>query len=116
MPLAGTEPLARAMNAGSTPLDTDGLPYLTKYNEGAHGNPISAGTKEAEAYSSSAVFAEMTAQMLELFTDGTVSVSNPCVVVDATVPDGTDCSTAENSDPGESSDAGGDNGGLPLPI
>lgn len=105
MPLAGTDPLAAAMGAQSTPLAT-GLPSITRYLEGSHANPISAGQKSAEPFSSSAVFNEMAAQMLELFTDGTVSVTNPCVVKDADTS-GTDCSdTGGNTDSGESPDEG----------
>ncbi|TNE74169.1 MAG: hypothetical protein EP339_11165 [Gammaproteobacteria bacterium] len=112
MPLAGTDPLAATMGAESTPIATGGLPYITRYLEGSHANPISAGQKSAEAFSSSAVFNEMAAQMLELFTDGTVSVTNPCVVKDADTS-GTDCSdTGGNTDPGETpSGGGGDTGG-----
>lgn len=111
MPLAGTDPLAESMGAESTPLGTD-LPYITRYLEGSHGNPISAGQKEADAFSSSAVFTEMTAQMLELFTDGTVSVFNPCVVKNANT-EGTDCSAEGNTDAGDGSSGGGsgDDGG-----
>ncbi|MEA1079982.1 hypothetical protein [Marinobacter qingdaonensis] len=112
MPLAGTDPMAAAMDAESTPLGAD-LPYITRYLEGSHGNPISAGQKGADAFSSSAVFTEMTAQMLELFTLGSVSVSNPCVVKNADTS-GTDCSAEGNSDAGDGSDGGsggGDGGG-----
>ncbi len=109
VPLAGTDPLAAAMAAESTPLGSD-LPYITRYLEGSHGNPISAGQKEADAFSSSAVFSEMTAQMLELFSLGSVSVSNPCVVEDADTSD-TDCSAEGNTDAGDEPDDGGDTGG-----
>ena len=98
-PLAGTDPFATEMGAASTPLAT-GLPAITRYLEGSHGNPISAGQKESDPFSSRAVFEEMFAQMLELFTDGTVSVTNPCVVQDADTT-GTDC-----SDSGGNTDAG----------
>jgi hypothetical protein len=98
-PLAGTEPFATEMGAESTPLAT-GLPAITRYLEGSHGNPISAGQKESDPFSSRAVFEEMFAQMLELFTDGTVSVTNPCVVQGADKT-GTDC-----SDAGGNTDAG----------
>lgn len=113
MPLAGTDPLAAAFGADAIQADAvdNTLPVITRYLEGSHGNPISAGQKSADAFSSSAVFTEMTAQMLELFTDGTVSVSNGCVVKD--VP-GTDCSAEGNSDAGDGSDGGsggGDGGG-----
>lgn len=110
MPLAGTDPLAAAMGAESTPLQTGGLPLITRYLEGSHGNPISAGQKEADPFSSRAVFDEMTAQMLELFTDGTVSVTNPCVVKDADTT-GTDCSdSGGNTDAGDTPNGGGDGG------
>lgn len=111
MPLAGTDPLAAAMGAESTPLQTDGLPLITRYLEGSHGNPISAGQKDADPFSSRAVFDEMTAQMLELFTEGTVSVTNPCVVQDADTS-GTDCSDGGgNTDAGDTPNGGGDGGG-----
>ncbi|WP_203298966.1 hypothetical protein [Marinobacter sediminum] len=115
MPLAGTDPLAAAMNAESTPDAGATLPLITRYLEGSHGNPISAGQKGADAFSSSAVFSEMTAQMLELFTqDGedNLTVDNPCVVKGADTS-GTDCSAEGNSDAGDGSDggSGGDSGG-----
>ncbi|WP_372986669.1 hypothetical protein [Marinobacter sp.] len=110
MPLAGTDPLAAAMGAESTPLQTDGLPLITRYLEGSHGNPISAGQKEADPFSSRAVFDEMTAQMLQLFTDGTVSVVNPCVVQDADTS-GTDCTASGgNTDAGDTPNSGGGGG------
>lgn len=109
MPLAGTDPLAATMTAESTPLGSS-LPLITRYLEGSHGNPISAGQKEADAFSSSAVFSEMTAQMLELFSLGSVSVTNPCVVEDADTS-GTDCSADGNSDAGDEPGGGGDTGG-----
>jgi len=108
-PLAGTDPLAAGMGAESTPL-ASGLPMITRYLEGSHGNPVSAGQKEADGFSSRAVFDEMIAQMLELFTDGTVSVSNPCVVKDADTS-GTDCSAEGNTDSGDEPVGGGDGGG-----
>ncbi|RMJ06398.1 hypothetical protein DOQ08_01085 [Marinobacter litoralis] len=119
MPLAGTDPLAAAMGASAIKASSNTLPVITRYTEGAHGNPISAGTKSAEPYSSSAVFSEMTAQMLELFTDGTVSVDNGCVVQGVA---GSNCDDPENSDPGEEpgdgngGGDGGDNGQIPIPI
>ncbi|MBD3641549.1 MAG: hypothetical protein HUJ18_11200 [Marinobacter sp.] len=110
MPLTGTDPLAAAMGAESTPLQTEGLPLITRYLEGSHGNPISAGQKDADPFSSRAVFDEMTAQMLELFTEGTVSVTNPCVVKDADTS-GTDCSdSGGNTDAGDTPNGGGDGG------
>ena len=98
-PLAGTEPFATEMGAVSTPL-ASGLPAITRYLEGSHGNPISAGQKAVDPFSSSAVFEEMFTQMLQLFTNGTVSVTNPCVVQDADTS-GSDCSdTGGNTDAG----------------
>jgi len=108
-PLAGTEPLAAGMAAVSTPLAT-GLPAITRYLEGSHGNPVSAGQKSADGFSSRAVFDEMIAQMLELFSDGTVSVTNPCVVRDADTS-GIDCTAEGNTDAGNEPDTGTGDGG-----
>ena len=118
MPLAGTDPMAAAMGATAIQETGNTLPVITRYTEGAHGNPISAGQKGSEAFSSAAVFDEMVAQLLELFSAGTVSVTNGCVVQGV---DGTDCGNPDNSDPGENPDggdggSGGDGGGLPLPF
>ncbi len=110
--LAGTDPLAAAMGAESTPLAT-GLPVITRYLEGSHGNPISAGQKGSDAFSSGAVFNEMAFQLRSLFNSGTVTVDNPCVVKDAD-QSGTDCSEGGgNTDPGAGGDGGdgGDGGG-----
>ncbi|WP_166266992.1 hypothetical protein [Marinobacter caseinilyticus] len=119
-PLAGTDPFAAGMGAESTPLGTEGLPLITRYLEGSHGNPVSAGQKDADAFSSRAVFDEMTAQMLTLFTDGTVSVVNPCVVKDADTS-GTDCTADGNTDAGAdpapaNGGDGGTGGDLPLAL
>jgi len=108
-PLAGTDPLAAAMGAASTPLADGGFPAITRFLEGAHGNPISAGQKASEPFSSGAVFNEMAAQMRVLFINGTTAVFNPCVVKDADTT-GVDC-TAQ-TDAGETApDGGGDGGG-----
>ena len=107
-PLAGTDPLAAGMGAVSTPL-ANGLPAITRYLEGSHGNPVSAGQKSADGFSSRAVFDEMIAQMLELFSNGTVSVTNPCVVQDADTS-GTDCSADGNTDAGDEPGSGTDDG------
>ncbi|MCM0614087.1 hypothetical protein KFJ24_16485 [Marinobacter sediminum] len=110
MPLAGTDPLAAAMAAESTPLAA-GSPYITRYLEGSHGNPISAGQKSADSFSSRAVFDEMVFQMLTLFTgDDPVTVNNPCVVKDADAS-GTDCSAEGSTDSGDGSGSSGDGGG-----
>lgn len=120
MPLAGTDPMAAAMGAAAIQENAvnNTLPVITRYTEGAHGNPISAGTKESEAFSSAAVFDEMVAQLLQLFSAGTVSVTNGCVVQGV---DGTDCTNPDNSDPGADPDGGsggGDGGGgvISLPF
>ncbi|AZT82377.1 hypothetical protein EHN06_01830 [Marinobacter sp. NP-4(2019)] len=109
-PLAGTDPVAAAMGAVSTPLAGGGSPAITRYLEGAHGNPISAGQKDAEAFSSSAVFDEMANQMLRLFTDGTTEVFNPCVVQDADTT-GVDCEAQSDAGSGDDGSGGGDDGG-----
>lgn len=114
MPLAGTDPLAAAMQAESTPDAGATLPLITRYLEGSHGNPISAGQKGSDAFSSTAVFSEMTAQTLELFTqdaENDLTIDNPCVVKGADTS-GTDCSAEGNSDAGDGSDggSGGDGG------
>jgi len=107
MPLAGTDPMAAAMGAESTGVSGSTLPLITRYLEGSHGNPISAGNKApVDPYSSSVVFSEMTAEMLELFTLGTpttddsLTVEFPCVVEGADTT-GVDCSDPEQSDPGK---------------
>ncbi|MDX1457413.1 MAG: hypothetical protein R3276_07465 [Marinobacter sp.] len=102
-PLAGTDPMAAAMGAESTPLASS-LPVITRYLEGSHGNPISAGQKASDAFSSSAVFNEMAFQLRSLFNSGTVTVDNPCVVQDA------DQSATDCSDSGGNTDAGADGG------
>lgn len=106
-PLAGTEPLADAIGAESTPLASS-VPVITRFLEGAHGNPVSAGQEEAEAGSSTPVFNQMALQMMELFSNGTVT-TNSCVVKDT----GDDCSepTSDGSDGGSGGDGGGDGGG-----
>ncbi|KPQ29169.1 MAG: Bacterial virulence factor lipase N-terminal [Marinobacter excellens HL-55] len=81
-PLTGTDPLARFMGAVDTgSSDNDGSrPVITRFLEGSHGNPVSAGQKGADPFSSSAVFDEMIAQMRGLFLSGQVSIDNECVV------------------------------------
>ena len=121
MPLAGTDPMAAAMGAPAIQeaAGDNTLPVITRYTEGAHGNPISAGQKGSEAFSSAAVFDEMVAQLLELFSTGGVSVTNGCVVQGI---DGTDCENPDNSDPGSDPDGGsgggdgGGDGGGPIPL
>ncbi len=107
MPLAGTDPMAAVMGATSTSEPGATLPLITRYLEGSHGNPISAGNKApVDPYSSSVVFSEMTAELLELFSlgaptsDDGLTVDFPCVVEGADTT-GTDCSDPEQSDPGK---------------
>ncbi|TDT39430.1 hypothetical protein DES49_2355 [Halospina denitrificans] len=106
-PLAGTEPLANAIGAESTPL-AGSVPVITRFLEGAHGNPVSAGQEEAEAGSSTPVFNEMALQTMELFSNGTVN-TNSCVVKDT----GDDCSEpSSDGSGGDGGTDGGDDGGL----
>jgi hypothetical protein len=123
-PLAGTDPLARFMGAVDTgSAENDGnRPVITRYLEGSHGNPVSAGQKDADPFSSSAVFDEMSAQMVALFRSKTgpavpfsVGVTNTCVVQgvgnspgDAACEGETDAGR-DPSEPegGEESDGGG---------
>ncbi len=130
-PLAGTDPMARFMGAVSIDngdgTDDGTRPVITRYLEGSHGNPISAGQKGADAFSSSAVFDEMAAQLVALFrsrTDAstafTVDVTNDCVVKDVgNRPGDPECDGATDGgaepDDGDGSgggDDGGDDGGL----
>lgn len=107
MPLAGTDPMAAAMGAESTPEAGATLPLITRYLEGSHGNPISAGSKDADPFSSSVVFAEMTAQLLELFTfNSSTETRNSLTVTCPEVVEGAsgssdNCSADQNSDPGK---------------
>ncbi|GGC57126.1 hypothetical protein [Marinobacter halophilus] len=123
-PLAGTDPLARFMGAVDTGSDqNDGnRPVITRYLEGSHGNPVSAGQKAADPFSSSAVFDEMAGQMVALFRSKTVSgasftvgVTNTCVVQgvgsapgDAACDDQTDA----GRDPSATEESEEDGGGL----
>ncbi|MDX1589141.1 MAG: hypothetical protein R3296_09395 [Oleiphilaceae bacterium] len=65
-PLAGTMPLALLMDASNVLSATD-TPFISLFNEGAHGNPISAGQNQEDPGSSADVFEVMTVQMLEMF-------------------------------------------------
>lgn len=131
-PLAGTDPMARFMGAVSIDngdgTDDGTRPVITRYLEGSHGNPISAGQKGADAFSSSAVFDEMAAQLVALFrsridanTAFTVDVNNDCVVKDVgNSPGDPECdgSTDGGAEPddgdgsGGDGDDGGDDGGF----
>ncbi|MCG2581094.1 MAG: hypothetical protein KA296_09485 [Marinobacter sp.] len=128
-PLAGTDPVARFMGAVSIDngdgTDDGTRPVITRYLEGSHGNPISAGQKGADAFSSRAVFDEMTAQLVALFrsridasTAFTVDVNNDCVVKDVgnspgdAECDGSTDGGAEPDDGDGSGDDGEDDGGL----
>ncbi|MEX2474017.1 hypothetical protein, partial [Marinobacter sp.] len=131
-PLAGTDAMARFMGAVSIDnedgTDDGSRPIITRYLEGSHGNPISAGQKGADAFSSSAVFNEMAAQLVALFrsrtsadTAFTVNVNNNCVVKDVgNQPGDAECEdqTDGGAEPddggsgGDGGDDGGDDGGL----
>jgi len=123
-PLAGTDPMARFMGAVSIDsADDDGTrPIITRYLEGSHGNPISAGQKGADPFSSSAVFDEMAAQLVALFRSKTneeasftVNVTNDCVVQDVgNAPGDPECDgqTDGGAEPDESEDVGEEGGGL----
>lgn len=129
-PLAGTDPMARFMGAVSIDNEDgsdDGTrPIITRYLEGSHGNPISAGQKGSDPFSSSAVFDEMTTQLVALFrsredanTPFTVDVTNDCVVQDVgNAPGDAECDGATDggADPadgdGSGDGDGGDDGGL----
>lgn len=125
-PLAGTDPMARFMGAVSIDngdgTDDGTRPVITRYLEGSHGNPISAGQKGADAFSSSAVFDEMATQLVALFrsrTDAstafTVDVTNDCVVKDVgNRPGDPECDGATDggAEPAEGDGSGdGDGGG-----
>lgn len=69
-PLAGTEPTIAQI--GATPTADGMLPAVTRFTEGSHGTPVSADN--------GAVFQEMVDQIAELFTSGTISVTNSTVV------------------------------------
>lgn len=69
-PLAGTEPTVAQI--GATPTSEGMLPAVTRFTEGAHGTPVSADNP--------AVFQEMVDQISELFSSGTISVSNTSIV------------------------------------
>ena len=78
-PLAGTEPLISEFGAAKTAeFSDDGDPdvLVTRFIEGSHGNIVSAGNTDAEAFSSAAVFAEMVSQIATFFAnDGNLSSS-----------------------------------------
>ncbi|MEQ9547846.1 MAG: hypothetical protein RIK85_17745 [Marinobacter sp.] len=123
-PLTGTDPMARFMGAVSIDngdgTDDGTRPVITRYLEGSHGNPISAGQKGVDPFSSSAVFDEMAAQMVALFrsrtdtsTAFTVDVSNDCVVKDVgNSPGDPECDGATDggAQPDEGDGSGGDGG------
>lgn len=123
-PLAGTDPMARFMGAVSIDngdgTDDGSRPVITRYLEGSHGNPISAGQKGADPFSSSAVFDEMAAQLVALFrsrvdadTPFTVDVTNDCVVQDVgNRPGDPECdgSTDGGAEPDDGDGSGGDGG------
>lgn len=69
-PLAGTEPTIAQIEAKPTSEGT--LPAVTRFTEGSHGTPVSADNP--------AVFQEMVDQISELFSNGSISVTNTSVV------------------------------------
>ena len=86
-PLAGTEPLAAQFDAVKTAeaeSDGDAAVLITRYTEGSHTNPITAGNIEVDPYSSQAVFFETLSQTVTFFAlEGDVPgsiVTNPDVV------------------------------------
>jgi len=79
-PLAGTEPLAVLINAVATPDAAGQPPVITRFVEGSHATPISAGQGDQDPGSSEDVFTEMAEQLLQLFSSGTVTVNNADVV------------------------------------
>jgi len=77
-PLTGTEPMIDQLGAVKTAdIVVDGNPVIavTRFTEGAHGNPISAGNTDAEEFSSAAVFTEMVIETATIFATGGTSVS-----------------------------------------
>ncbi|MCH8498827.1 MAG: hypothetical protein LAT63_10140 [Marinobacter sp.] len=96
-PLMGTEPLADLMGvAAPAPNNNRSLPTLTRYLEGSHGNPVSGGQADLDPGSSADVFNEMLEQMLELYTDGTITVRR-CHVVKDSDPAGASCAVSQNN-------------------
>jgi hypothetical protein len=77
-PLAGTEPLAAQLGAEATA--NGNLPAITRFTEGSHDTPVSASNTDEDPLTSGAVFDEMVSQIAELFTSGTVSVTDTSVV------------------------------------
>ncbi len=72
-PLSGTEPLAARFGAIKTAeAEPDGDPavLITRYTEGSHTNPITAGNTDADPLSSQAVFFETLSQTVTFFALG----------------------------------------------
>ncbi len=74
-PLTGTEPVL--CQAGTKPTDGVATVTVTRFTEGQHGTPVSAGLVAGD---SAAVFSEMVVQTVKLFSDGTTEVFNPSIV------------------------------------
>ncbi len=88
-PLAGTEPLIAqfgAIKSADAVADGNEAVLVTRFIEGSHGTPVSAGNTDADPLSSAAVFAETVSQIVTLFAgDGLVAgslVTNAEVVED----------------------------------
>jgi hypothetical protein len=69
-PLAGTEPTIAQF--GAKPTADGSLPAVTRFTEGTHGTPVSADNE--------AVFKEMVSEVAQLFSNGSVTVTNPSIV------------------------------------
>lgn len=69
-PLAGTEPTIAQIGAKPTADGT--LPAVTRFTEGTHGTPVSVDNV--------AVFQEMVSEVAQLFSTGSITVTNPSVV------------------------------------
>ena len=76
---AGTEPLINQFGAVKTAdasSDGDAAVIVTRFTEGSHSNPVSAGNTVVDTYSSAAVFAEMVAEIVSFFAwEGDVPAS-----------------------------------------
>lgn len=88
-PLAGTEPLIHQFGASPIALDAPGgdkLIVVSRFTEGLHGTPVSAGSVDGD---SQAVFLEMVSQTAQMFgTQGTgiLSLNSGIINSDPVVP------------------------------
>ncbi len=86
-PLAGTEPLLAQFSAVKTAdaeASAQAAVLVTRFTEGSHATPITAGNTQVDPYSSAAVFSEMVSEFVRFFAQGGQVagsiVSNPEVV------------------------------------